>query len=116
MTDRAGYETYGDDALLRLVCTGDIDALEILFRRDQTMLYQTARGVTHDEQIAEEVVQDCFYKLYRYASRLDTTQPLAPWLYRVTINLCYSRLRRRRLWSEPFHNCLLYTSSEPTRH
>lgn len=78
-------------------------ALEHLFKRYQRPLYQTALGITHDAELAEEIVQDCFYRLYRYAGRLDESLPLAPWLYRVLINLCYSRLKRRRFWSEPFH-------------
>ncbi len=78
-------------------------ALEALFRKYQAAVYQTALGVTRDPQVAEEVLQDTFYRLYRYADRLDGSMPLAPWLYRVSLNLCYNRLKGLRAWTDSFH-------------
>ena len=93
-----------DAELLAATCRQDMVALETLFDRYKQALYQTALGITRDQQTAEEVVQDCFFRLYRYAARLDGSTPLAPWLYRVTVNLCYSRLKKKkRHWAEPFH-------------
>lgn len=94
-----------DAELLAATCAGDMLALQTLFERYRHVMYQTALGITRQPEIAEEVVQDCFYRLYRYAAKLDSSLPLAPWLYRVTVNLCYSRLkrRRRRPWTESFH-------------
>lgn len=93
-----------DAELLAATCAGDHIALQTLFERYRQAMYQTALGITRQPEIAEEVVQDCFYRLYRYAPRLDGSLPLGPWLYRVTVNLCYSRLkRRRRYWTESFH-------------
>jgi RNA polymerase sigma-70 factor (ECF subfamily) len=105
MSERPGLSGDStDEALLLRIRKGDLGALEQLFKRYQHSLYQTALGITHDPELSEEIVQDCFYKLYRHADTLDATLPLAPWLYRVGVNLCYSMLRRRRPWSEPFHN------------
>jgi RNA polymerase sigma-70 factor (ECF subfamily) len=93
-----------DADLLAAICREDMIALQSLFDRYRQQLYQTALGITRDPHIAEEVLQDCFYRLYRYAGKLDGSSPLAPWLYRVTVNLCYSRLKkRRRQWAESFH-------------
>lgn len=93
-----------DAALLKAICGEDMRALQTLFDRYRQQLYQTALGITRDPHIAEEVLQDCFYRLYRYAAKLDGSSPLAPWLYRVTVNLCYSRLKKRRhQWAESFH-------------
>jgi RNA polymerase sigma-70 factor, ECF subfamily len=105
MSERPGLSGDStDEALLLRTRKGDLGALEQLFKRYQHSLYQTALGITHDPELSEEIVQDCFYKLYRHADTLDAALPLAPWLYRVTVNLCYSMLRRRRPWSESFHN------------
>ena len=94
-----------DAVLLAAICREDMTALQTLFGRYRQQLYQTALGITRDEDLAEEVLQDCFYRLYRYASKLDGSAPLAPWLYRVTVNLCYTRLQTsRRHWAESFHN------------
>ena len=92
-----------DAGRLRAIAQGDMHALEALFRKYQASVYQTALGVTRDPQVAEEVLQDTFYRLYRYAGRLDGSLPLAPWLYRVSINLCYNRLKSLRAWTDSFH-------------
>jgi RNA polymerase sigma-70 factor (ECF subfamily) len=93
-----------DAVLLTAVHCGDMRALEALFHKYQTKIYQTALGVTRDPHMAEEVLQDTFFRLYRHAGRLDASQPLGPWLHRVTINLCYTRLKRWRLWTDSFHS------------
>ncbi len=92
-----------DAALVAAVAQGDMGALEALFNKYQTSVYQTAYGVTRDAHLAEEVLQDTFFRLYRYADRINGELPLAPWLYRVTINLCYNRLKGLRAWTDSFH-------------
>ncbi len=92
-----------DAAHLAAVSRGDTRALEALFLKYQSSVFQTALGVTRDPHIAEEVMQDTFFRLYRYADRLDGSLPLAPWLYRVSINLCYNRLKSLRAWTNSFH-------------
>ncbi len=104
---RTAEDTTGlaeDAKRLQAVAQGDMHALEALFRKYQANVYQTALGVTRDPQVAEEVLQDTFYRLYRYAGRLDGSLPLAPWLYRVSINLCYNRLKSLRAWTDSFHD------------
>jgi len=92
-----------DGARLTAIAQGDMSALELLFLKYQAAVYQTALGVTRDPQVAEEVLQDTFFRLYRHAGRLDGSLPLAPWLYRVAINLCYNRLKGLRAWTDSFH-------------
>src|SRR3712207_9529393 len=100
-----GSSNEGEDAaLLAAIVGGDLAALETLFLKHQSKVYQTALGVTRDPQIAEEVLQDTFFRLYRYADRLDGSQPLAPWLHRVTVNLCCTRLRGLRAWTDSFRS------------
>lgn len=106
MTSSSASASPPSDAdLLQAICTDDMYALQTLFDRYRTQIYQTALGIVRDPHLAEEVLQDCLYRLYRYADRIDGSTPIAPWLYRVTVNLCYSRLKaRRRHWAESFHD------------
>lgn len=62
---------------------------------------RTAYGLTGDSQAAEEVLQDTFLRAYRHRATLRTDISPAAWLHRVAMNLCYSRLARRRLAIEP---------------
>jgi RNA polymerase sigma-70 factor (ECF subfamily) len=46
-------------------------------------------AITRDERAAEDILQECFVRLYTYRSSIDSQRPLQPWLYRVTVNLSY---------------------------
>jgi RNA polymerase sigma-70 factor (ECF subfamily) len=80
---------------------GDLDAFEEFFNTYKRPVYQTALAITRDPFLAEEILQDCFVKAYRVRERLDPARSPLPWLQRVTINLCYSRVSRRKARAEP---------------
>jgi RNA polymerase sigma-70 factor (ECF subfamily) len=80
---------------------GDPDAFEEFFNTYRRPVYMTALAITRDPFLAEEILQDCFVKAYRARHRLRTDCSPLPWLQRVTTNLCYSRIARRRAIMEP---------------
>jgi RNA polymerase sigma-70 factor (ECF subfamily) len=90
-----------DDVLLRRMQADDLDAFEVFFARHRNPIYRTAYGLTGDPQAAEEVLQDTFARAYRHRAKLRLDMSPLPWLHRVALNLCYSRLDRRRLVAEP---------------
>ena len=86
-----------DLALLRQVGRGDAGAARAMVARKLPGLLALATRMLGDPAEAEDVAQESFVRLWRQASRwragggrVDT------WLYRVALNLCYDRLRRRR--------------------
>ena len=79
----------------------DLDAFEAFFRRHRPLIERTALALTGDPQVAEEVLQDTFLRAYRHRRSLRLDVSPVPWLYRVALNLCYSRLGRRKLAIEP---------------
>lgn len=82
---------------MRRVQADDLDAFEEFFARYGRAVYRTAYGLTGDWHAAEEVLQDTFARAYKHRhSLLADVSPL-PWLHRVALNLCYSRLSRRRI-------------------
>ena len=87
--------------LIERVQTGDLEAFEEFFNAYQRPVFATALAITRDPSLAEEVLQDCFVKAYRVKERLRTDCSPLPWLQRVAINLCYSRLGRKRAFVEP---------------
>ncbi|HEY66680.1 MAG TPA: sigma-70 family RNA polymerase sigma factor [Thermoflexia bacterium] len=89
---------HADGWLIARLQEGDIEALGELYERYKIQVYRTALAITHDEQMAEDILQETFLRIYAYADRIDETLPLGPWLYRVTVNLAYSWIRRARLW------------------
>jgi RNA polymerase sigma-70 factor (ECF subfamily) len=89
------------DDLVQRMQAGDLGAFEEFFNTYKRPVYATALAITRDPFLAEEVLQDCFVKTYRVRERLDPSRSPLPWLQRVAINLCYTRISRRRSLSEP---------------
>jgi RNA polymerase sigma-70 factor, ECF subfamily len=89
------------DGLVERMQSGDLDAFEEFFNRYKRPVYTTALAITRDPFLAEEILQDCFVKAYRVRQRLRRDVSPLPWLQRVTTNLCYSRIARRRAIMEP---------------
>ncbi len=83
-----------DGELIGRLQADDLDALGALFVRYRAQVYRTALAIVRDPAAAEDILQDCFLKVYAHAAHLDPARSLAPWLYRVTVNLSYAWLGR----------------------
>ncbi len=86
-----------DEALLRRVAAGDPAAVQALVARKLPRICALATRMLGDATEAEDVAQEAFLRVWRQApkwrfggAKFDT------WLHRVSLNLCYDRLRRRR--------------------
>ena len=96
-----------DPDLVRRIQADDLDAFEVLFERYRAPIYRTAYGLTGEPGDAEEVLQDTFARAWQRRSVLLPDISPLPWLHRVALNLCYSRLGRRRLDSEPIGDAVI---------
>ena len=86
-----------DDELVRRAGQGDAAAVQALVAKKLRRVLSLAERMLGDPAEAEDVAQEAFFKVWRNApnwrpgaAKFDT------WLHRVTLNLCYDRLRRRR--------------------
>ena len=86
-----------DDELVRRAGQGDAAAVQALVAKKLRRVLALAERMLGDAAEAEDVAQEAFFKVWRNApnwrpgaAKFDT------WLHRVTLNLCYDRLRRRR--------------------
>jgi RNA polymerase sigma-70 factor (ECF subfamily) len=73
-------------------------AFEELYGTYRSLVYRTALAITREPEVAEDILQDCFLRLHAHVDSLDGTSSIGPWLYRVTANLCYNWLSKRRRW------------------
>jgi len=85
---------------------GNILALEALYERYKGQVYRTALAITRDREAAEDILQDCFLKVYTHIDKLDGSLPLSPWLYRVAVNLSYNWADKRRRWLRPLEEVI----------
>jgi RNA polymerase sigma-70 factor (ECF subfamily) len=93
-----------DQELIIELKKGSLDALGILYDRHRRMVYRTALGIVGDTEAAADLLQDVFLRLHRFAERVDASRPLEPWLYRVTANLSYTWVKRRKRWFSPLED------------
>jgi RNA polymerase sigma-70 factor (ECF subfamily) len=69
--------------------------------------FRTACLILGNRADAEEAVQDAYLRAWRFRDSLSGVASIRPWLYRVVVNSCYSKLRRevphrdRRAGEEP---------------
>jgi RNA polymerase sigma-70 factor (ECF subfamily) len=90
-----------DTELIDRLQRGDIEALGLLYERHRGMVYHAALNVTHDPQAAEDVLHDCFLRVYRYASSFDTSRPVEPWLYWVAVHRACDWHANSKRWPDP---------------
>lgn len=89
------------DALVARVVAGDRAAFSVLVQRFGPILHRIAYRMLADGGDAEDVAQDALLRLWTLGDRWQSERAgVAPWLKRVTINLCFDRLRRRKFTSD----------------
>lgn len=71
---------------IRRLKRGDIGGLECLIARYQAKALRTAFLITHDEPLAEDVVQDAFVRFYQRARYFDEARPFEPYFMRSVVN------------------------------
>lgn len=91
MTDRAR-----DIALVEQYVGGDLDAFDVLVRAHRDRVFAVCLRMLRDRDAALDATQDTFLTLFRKADRFRAESAFSTWLYRVTVNVCYDHLRRRK--------------------
>src|SRR3990172_9898115 len=92
--------------------SGDRDAFEALFQQYQGMVLKTARVMTGSGAEAEDVLQEVFVNVWRSRNSFDLGKgAIATWLYRITMNLCVDRARKKRPVSVPLEGVELTDAS-----
>jgi RNA polymerase sigma-70 factor (ECF subfamily) len=85
-----------DDELVSLLRAGDTEAFEILIGRYADKAFHLALRLTRNMEDAEEVLQDVFSAVYRKIDKFQGKSLFSSWLYRITVNAAFMRIRRRR--------------------
>jgi len=85
-----------DTDLVKRAGQGDRAAAQALMARHLPKMLTLARRMMGSQAEAEDAVQDAFLKLWTHAARWQPGKAkFETWLYRVTVNKCYDRLRKR---------------------
>lgn len=96
--NRLDYAEQPDERLVELLEQQDVRALETLYGRYAGAVYSMALKMLSEPSTAEEVVQECFLKLWRQPRLFQPERGrLVSWLLGVSHHRSVDQLRRRRL-------------------
>lgn len=75
---------------------GDMDAFERLVETHQAKIIGTAAKMLGDAGDAEDIAQQVFVRVWNSADRYEPTARFTTWLFKITRNLTFNELRRRK--------------------
>ncbi|HMB03396.1 MAG TPA: sigma-70 family RNA polymerase sigma factor [Isosphaeraceae bacterium] len=91
----ARIDDVGDARLVERARSGDDRAFAALVARYERKLIRVLARLVRDEELARDLAQETFWKVYNRLDRFDTARRFGPWLFRVGVNLGLDQLRRR---------------------
>lgn len=102
---RAAAEDPGWNALARAVA-GETEAFASVVESHQERLLRLSERLLGDPEEARDATQEVFLKAYRKAADVRPQGQVYTWLYRIAVNHCLNKLRRRKLvrflrWEDP---------------
>jgi RNA polymerase sigma-70 factor, ECF subfamily len=89
-------------ALIDAASGGSMQAFQTIVRSYQYYIYTIAfRVLAHDDE-AKEVTQECFIRIWKNIGKFNKKVKFTTWIYKIAVNLCYDRLRQRKIENERF--------------
>jgi RNA polymerase sigma-70 factor (ECF subfamily) len=85
-----------DIELVRELRNGNEKAFEELINRYSAKAFSLASRLTRNKEDAEEVLQDVFVTVYRKINSFEEKSSFSSWLYRITVNSSFMKLRKRK--------------------
>jgi len=85
-----------EQELVQRLQAGDAETFDALIRQYFQKVFRQATHLLGNAAEAEEVVQEVFLAVYEKAHTFRGEAAFTTWLYRLTTNAAFSRLRRRK--------------------
>lgn len=94
--DEPFYRELDDEELMQRLVLRDLAAFRTLYARYSSLVYSAALRVVRDPQIAEDMVQEIFLRLWRKPESYTASRgKFATWLTSVTRNRAVDEVRSR---------------------
>lgn len=85
-----------DEELIARFTKGCSLSFEQIISRYETKVHSLAMRLTRNTEDAEEVLQDVFVTVYRKIEGFEGKSKFSSWLYRITVNAAFMKLRKRK--------------------
>lgn len=90
----AGSENWNNPILLKKIQQGDASAFSDLYYSLSPTIYRKILWMVNDEEIAKELLQDLFMRIWENREKIDLTRSFRSYLYTIAVNIVYDYLRR----------------------
>ena len=90
------YSQQSDEQLLRLVAQGEVAAYELFYDRHAQTVYSLLVRIVRERAIADELLQETFWQVWRSAESYRGNGAAAAWLLRIARNRALDELRRQK--------------------
>ena len=87
----------GDNNIMGRIRQGDIHQFESLFRSSYVSLVRYAKTMLKDQDTAEEIVQDLFYRIWKEREKIKIESSLNGYLFRSVHNRCLHFIEHSRI-------------------
>jgi RNA polymerase sigma-70 factor (ECF subfamily) len=87
-----------EDGVLERAAVGDRRAFDVLAATHSARMYNVARMILRDDEMAADALQEALVRAWRDLPQLREPDRLAAWLNRLVVNACYDEIRRKRRW------------------
>jgi RNA polymerase sigma factor (sigma-70 family) len=84
-----------DEELMSAYVGGDDDAFRLLFERYAPILLRLTRRHLRDDELAQEIVQQTFFRLHGARNDFRQGSKLRPWVMTIAMNLVREHWRRK---------------------
>ncbi len=82
------------DKYIAAIAQNDLRALETLYKKTHTAVYAYALSLTRNREDAQDILQDCFIKVYESAHTYSSHGKAMSWILTIARNLALSRFRK----------------------
>jgi len=89
-------------------------AFEKLVKRYDNQILNLAYKYVNNFAVAEELAQDIFLKVWKYAKNFKNKSKFSTWLYRIAINECLNNIKKKKTVIIEFdENILTQKTNQP---
>ena len=89
--------TVNDEILINRSREGDYSAFEELVKRYEQKIYNLAYRMMGNQADASDVLQETFLQALRKIKDFKGKSLFSTWVYRIAVNLCLMKKRRRKI-------------------
>lgn len=83
-----------DEILIEKIKEGDQDAFKKLYDKYKFQIFSLIQKMLRNSIYQEDALQEVFIRVYKYLNKFRKESALQTWLYKITLNVCRSFLKK----------------------